>query len=39
MFMIYVYVYFYDFSVYYDPVTFNNIKDIHNNLMEKNDIA
>ena len=28
-----------DFSVDYDPVTADNIKDIHKYLMEKNDIV
>ena len=31
--------YVYDFSVYYDPITVDNIKDIHKYLMEKNNIV
>ena len=31
--------YVYDFSVYYDPITVDNIKDIHKYLMEKNIIV
>ena len=30
--------YVYDFSVDYDPTTFDNIKDIHEYLMKKNNI-
>ena len=32
-------VYFYDFSVNYDAVTVDNIKNIHKYLMKKNDIV
>ena len=31
--------YVHDFSVDYDPIAFNDIKDIHKYLMEKNDIV
>ena len=31
--------YVYDFSVDYDDIRVDNIKDIHKNLMEKNDIV
>ena len=29
----------YDFSVYYDAIAFDDILDIHNYLMKKNDIV
>ena len=31
--------YVYDFSVDYETIAVNDIKDIHNYLMEKNDIV
>ena len=31
--------YVYDFSVDYDPITNNDIKDIHKYLMEKNNVV